>query len=419
MSRSTSKAQADKGKTPARISPPPSQEPEEEDIIPGCLTQSQWMEMLAQEEADDVIGEIMTDLMTNVMEGCYNVHIKRQLSSFTAYWAMDYFIQTVEQKFMCRDKWEDAMELSGTEDSEPIPITPDVWAEGCFPVIHGTPPPEPVSPPQEASICEDLELAYSEENQQDVPMPQTSITPEPPQGKIGPSGHVGDENCQEPSPEQPEGEISPSRHVNDEMCQEPSPCPKPKTSTKKKQKARSTVSCAAEKTETNGDNKVPSGSKHTASQPLKAKQTISKLNHSSLPRHWITPHYEIDKCTKSSTKKSGEHSKPVPSSQQTGLVGTSRNPVSRDQSERLSSVKDEKMMARALRMDTINLAKGVSLVEPHKTKIKQLPLKSQAHTARLRPINSESVETNFPVDELTTKRPPQVTQLLPSDKFKF
>nr|XP_049618456.1 uncharacterized protein C2orf81 homolog [Syngnathus scovelli] len=440
MSRSTSKAQADKGKTPARISPPPSQDPEEEDIIPGCLTQSQWMEMLAQEEADDVIGEIMADLMTNVMEGCYNVHIKRQLSSFTAYWAMDYFIQTVEQKLMCRDKWEDAMELSGTEDSEPIPITPDVWAEGCFPVIHGTPPSEPASPPQEASICEDLELAYSEENQQDVPMPQTSITPEqfegkispsrlvgdkicqeaspePPEGKISPSGHVGDENCQEPSPEQPEGKISPS----DEMCQEPSPCPKPKTSTKKKQKARSTVSCAAEKIETIGDNKVPSGSKHTttASQPSKANQTISKLKHSSLPRHWITPHYEIDKCTKSSIKKSGEHSKPVPSSQQTGLVGTLRNPVTRDQSERLSSVKDEKMMARALRMDTINLAKGVSLMEPHKSKTGPLPLKSQAHAAKLRPINSESVETNFPVDQLTTKRPPQVTQLSPSDKFKF
>lgn len=79
MSRSTSKAQADKGKAPARVSPPPSQEPEEEDIIPGCLTQSQWMDMLVQEEAEDVVGEIMADLMTNVMEGCYNVHIERQV----------------------------------------------------------------------------------------------------------------------------------------------------------------------------------------------------------------------------------------------------------------------------------------------------------------------------------------------------
>ncbi|XP_061673554.1 uncharacterized protein C2orf81 homolog isoform X2 [Syngnathoides biaculeatus] len=146
MSRSTSKAQADKSKAPPRVSPPPSHEPEEEDIIPGCLTQSQWMDMLVQEEAEDVVGEIMADLMTKVMEGCYSVHIERQLSSFTAYWAKDYFIKTVEQKIMCRDRGEDSMELSATEDSEPIPITPDVWAEGCFPVIHGAPPSEPESP---------------------------------------------------------------------------------------------------------------------------------------------------------------------------------------------------------------------------------------------------------------------------------
>ncbi|XP_077418690.1 uncharacterized protein C2orf81 homolog [Vanacampus margaritifer] len=406
MSRSTSKAQADKGKTPARVSPPPSHEPEEEDIIPGCLTQSQWMEMLVQEEAEDVIGEIMADLMISVMEGCYNVHIERQLPSFTAYWAKDHFIQTVEQKLMCRDRWEDAMELAATEDSEPVPINPDVWAEGCFPVIHGAPPSEPASPQikQEADICEELKPAHPEENQQNAPIPHSSM-----------------------SPEQSEGKISPSRPEDEKICKKTSPCPKQKTSTKKKQKhslppkfTESTVlppvSCAAGNM---------SGLKHISTSPQqpKEKQTIPKL--ASLPRHWITPQYEIDKCTKSSIKKSDGQSKPAPvsSSPLTGMMGTSWNAANRDHHlDRLSPIKDEKMMARALRMDTIDLAQGVSLMDPQRTQTGPLPFKSQPHSAngaKLRPINSESVTSTFPVDQLTTKRSPKVTQLSPSDKFKF
>ncbi|XP_061528234.1 uncharacterized protein C2orf81 homolog [Phycodurus eques] len=413
MSRSTSKAQADKGKAPPRVSPPPSHEPEEEDIIPGCLTQSQWMDMLVQEEAEDVVGEIMADLMSNVMEGCYSVHIQRQLPSFTAYWAKGYFIQTVEQKIMCRDRGEDAMELSVTEDSEPIPITPDVWAEGCFPVIHGAPPSEPESLQinQEADICEDLEPAHPEENQPNDFIPQNAE-----------------------SPEQAEEKISPSRRVGEKICKEPSVRQKQNTSTKKKLKAslppklsQGTVlppmSCSAEKMETKGENKVPSGSKHatTSSQQPKETQTKRKLEHSSLPRHWITPQYEIDKSTKSSMKNSTRQPKlvPVPRNQQTGTMGTSWNPANRDQPERLSPIKDEKMMARALRMDTIDLAKGVSLTDPQRIQIGPLQFKSQAQSAKLKPINSESVESPFPVNQLTTGRPPRVTQLLPSDKFKF
>ncbi|XP_051923422.1 uncharacterized protein C2orf81 homolog [Hippocampus zosterae] len=413
MSRSTSKAQADKGKAPARVSPPPAQEPEEEDIIPGCLTQSQWMDMLVQEEAEDVVGEIMADLMTNVMEGCYRVHIERQLSCFTAFWAKDYFIQTVEQKLMCQDRWEDAMELSATEDSEPNPINPDVWAEGCFPVIHGAPPSEPASLQitQEANTCEDLEPAPTEENQLNVPTPQTSIFPE-----------------------QSERKISASRDVRDKICQEPSPYPKQNVSTRKKQKASllpkleqnpvsPPVPCAAEKLRTKGENKVPSGSKYipTSSQQPKWNQIIPKLDHSSLPQHWITPQYEIDKCTKSSIKKSSGQAKmsPVSNTQQSGVMETPWNPANQGKSERLSPIKDERMIARALRMDTMDLAKGVSVMGAPRTQMVPLPFKSQAQCPTLRPINSQCVKSSFPMDQLTTQHPPQVTHLLPSDKFNF
>ncbi|XP_057688523.1 uncharacterized protein C2orf81 homolog [Corythoichthys intestinalis] len=394
MSRATSKAQADKGKAPARVSPLPNHEHEEEDIIPGCLTQSQWIDMLVQEEAEDVVGEIMADVMTNVMEACYNVHIERQLPSFTAYWAKCFFTQTVERKIICRDRGEDPMALSATEDSEPIPITPDVWAEGCFPVIHGILSSDSASVStqinQETNTSADFELAHLEENLQSDTSPEISTPPEMSEGKISPCEHVSDK--------------------------EPSPSPKPNISTKKKQKAslpaklpRSTVLQHEEKTKTS-DNR--------STQPPKDTKTILKVNQSSLPQRLITPQYEIDKHTKSSIKPSSGQPKlrPLPSKQQIATTGACWKP---DQPERLSPIKDERMMARALRMDTISLAKGVCLKDPWRTQMGPHQFKSQAQFAKLRPINSESVKPEFPVDELTTGCPPQVTQILPLDKFKF
>ncbi|XP_077456549.1 uncharacterized protein C2orf81 homolog [Stigmatopora argus] len=385
MSRATSKAQADKGKAPARVSPLLTHDHEEEDIIPGCLTHGQWTDMLVQEEAEDVVGEIMADIMTSVMEACYNVHIERQLSSFTAYWAKCYFTQAVEKKIICRDKGEDAMVLSATEDPEPLPITPDVWAEGCFPVIHGTLPCDSVSAStqvnQETNTSPDFEFTHPEENTQSDSLPETSTSSVQSEGKTIPYGHASDKP----------------------------PSPKPIISTKKKQKPslpqkpRSTALCGsrpADKTE--------------YTQPPKATKPIHKIKQSSLPQHLITPQYEIDKCTKSGIQTtSGQPKlKPLPSKQQSATLQS-------DQPERsqVSPIKDERMMARALRMDTINLAKGVFLTDPWRTQMGPQQFKSQAQFARLRPINNESIKSA--VKELTTGHPPQVTQLLPSDKFKF
>ncbi|XP_077571744.1 uncharacterized protein C2orf81 homolog [Stigmatopora nigra] len=384
MSRATSKAQSDKGKAPARVSPLLPHDLEEEDIIPGCLTHGQWTDMLVQEEAEDVVGEIMADLMISVMEACYNVHIERQLSYFTAYWAKCYFTQAVEKKIICRDKGEDAMVLSATEDPEPLPITPDVWAEGCFPVIHGILPCDSVSAStqvnQETNTSPDFEFTHPEENTQSDSLSETSTSSVQSEEKTIPYGDTRDK----------------------------SPSPKPNISTKKKQKAslpqkpRSTAFCGsrpADKTE--------------YTQPPKVPKPIPKIKKSSLPRHLITPQYEIDKCTKSGIQTSGQPKlKPLLSKQQSA---TSQF----DQPERsqLSPIKDEKMMSRALRMDTINLAKGVFLADPWSTQMSPQQFKTQAQFARLRPINNESIKSA--VKELTTEHPPQVTQLLPSDKFKY
>ncbi|XP_038140408.1 uncharacterized protein LOC119783129 [Cyprinodon tularosa] len=115
-----------------------SQKPEQKDeaVIAGDSSLALRNNMLLQEEADDIVRQTMDELLSNVMERCYELDIKRQLVPYTLCWAKNYLINSVESQIQHLDEGEMPEELCETEDCEPLPAIPDCCAQRCVPTIY-------------------------------------------------------------------------------------------------------------------------------------------------------------------------------------------------------------------------------------------------------------------------------------------
>lgn len=78
MSRTTSKTRAEKV-TLAQPPPPTQAEDMEDSVDAACLTKSDFLTMIAQEEGEEIVSDILDELMTRVMEKCYEVYLKKQV----------------------------------------------------------------------------------------------------------------------------------------------------------------------------------------------------------------------------------------------------------------------------------------------------------------------------------------------------
>lgn len=49
------------------------------DIIPGRLTEAEWIALTAVEEGEDVVGDILADLLARVMDSAFKVYLTQQV----------------------------------------------------------------------------------------------------------------------------------------------------------------------------------------------------------------------------------------------------------------------------------------------------------------------------------------------------
>nr|XP_014427280.1 uncharacterized protein C2orf81 homolog isoform X3 [Pelodiscus sinensis] len=108
------------------------------DIVPGRLSESEWISLVSTEEGEDGVGDILAWMLDQVLEECYKVYLARQCIPFTISQARDAILQIAEWRFLARDEGEATVEEDATwqEEEEPVACVTDSWAQGSVPVIQ-------------------------------------------------------------------------------------------------------------------------------------------------------------------------------------------------------------------------------------------------------------------------------------------
>uniref|UniRef100_A0A8C3X214 Chromosome 2 open reading frame 81 n=1 Tax=Catagonus wagneri TaxID=51154 RepID=A0A8C3X214_9CETA len=140
MAHEGSRQARDRGMTRSKAEKarPPTVPVPQVDIVPGRLTEAEWMALSALEEGEEVVGDILADLLARVMASAFEVYLTQQCIPFTISQAREAMLQITEWRFLARDEGESAVAEDPTwgEDEEPSACTTDAWAQGSVPVLH-------------------------------------------------------------------------------------------------------------------------------------------------------------------------------------------------------------------------------------------------------------------------------------------
>lgn len=58
---------------------PPTVPVPQVDIVPGRLSEAEWIALLVLEEGEDVVGDIVADLLDRVMKAAFQVYLSQQV----------------------------------------------------------------------------------------------------------------------------------------------------------------------------------------------------------------------------------------------------------------------------------------------------------------------------------------------------
>ncbi|CAM9386275.1 unnamed protein product [Lampetra fluviatilis] len=178
MSRSgTTRSRTEKGRSTA-VPPPVAPAPVvvSNDIIPGRLTEAEWLAMLDLEDGEMYVRDLLEELLECTMEECHKIYIQRQLIPFTVSQAKEALLNVIECRFLARDEGQLSVECDSSwqEDLEPQPCSIDTWAQGSVPITDSAPSgltsrtaPEPELFPKEPEV--DLEEEQVDSVQIDSP----------------------------------------------------------------------------------------------------------------------------------------------------------------------------------------------------------------------------------------------------------
>uniref|UniRef100_A0A8C8S644 Uncharacterized protein n=1 Tax=Pelusios castaneus TaxID=367368 RepID=A0A8C8S644_9SAUR len=134
----TSRDRVPLSKSRAEKSRPPTVPVPQVDIVPGRLSESEWISLVSVEEGEDGVGDVLAGLLDHVMDECYKVYLARQCIPFTISQARDAILQIAEWRFLARDEGEATVEEDATwqEEEEPVACVTDSWAQGSVPVMR-------------------------------------------------------------------------------------------------------------------------------------------------------------------------------------------------------------------------------------------------------------------------------------------
>uniref|UniRef100_A0A8C6Y348 Uncharacterized protein n=1 Tax=Naja naja TaxID=35670 RepID=A0A8C6Y348_NAJNA len=143
-------------KARAERSRPPTVPVPQVEIVPGRLTEGEWLSLLAFEDGEDVAGDVLAALLDQALAECYKVYLARQCVPYVIAQAREAMLQIVEWRFLVRDGGESDVpaDPAWQEDEEPAASIPDSWAQGSVPLLQTVPSPEwegaptPVGPGQ-------------------------------------------------------------------------------------------------------------------------------------------------------------------------------------------------------------------------------------------------------------------------------